>query len=131
MTSTPSWHINGMSSGWSPLLSGPRYRWRRCSLCYDLRSLTQGGRVHHAVRHYAEVPPHRAKIIAHRRQENRRLTRQTGCLAARPLETQVEREEQMAKQSLSGQSPRHVGTIGHIDHGKTPLTAATPGVFQT
>jgi elongation factor Tu len=39
--------------------------------------------------------------------------------------TQVEREDKVAKQKFARTKPHvNVGTIGHIDHGKTTLTAA-------
>jgi len=36
----------------------------------------------------------------------------------------------MAKEKLIAPSPRERGTIGHIDHGKTTLTAASQGVAE-
>ena len=37
----------------------------------------------------------------------------------------------MAKQSLKGQNHVNVGTIGHVDHGKTTLTAAITSCLAT
>ena len=81
----------------------------------DLRSTTQGrADVHHAVRSL------RGSASVDRGRDRRR----------RPEPNEKEPEEAMAKQKFERTKPHlNVGTIGHIDHGKTTLTAAITKVL--
>ena len=93
----------------------------------DLRSMTQG-RATYTMQfaRYEEVPTQLAEEI---------MAKVAGKLAARaglPLSQRLEEDETMAKAKFERTKPHvNVGTIGHIDHGKTTLTAAITKVLHT
>ena len=74
---------------------------------------TGARKFHHAVRPYEEVPASIATEITEQ--------------GSGPSDT---KEGKMAKQKFERTKPHlNVGTIGHIDHGKTTLTAAISNVL--
>ena len=94
----------------------------------DLRSMTQG-RATYTMQfaRYEEVPPAIAEEI---------MAKVAGKPAARahgiPLDAPNRRSTAMAKAKFERTKPHvNVGTIGHIDHGKTTLTAAITKVLDT
>ena len=90
----------------------------------DLRSMTQG-RATYTMQflRYEEVPKTLAEEIIAGRQV---------VMAFKPQQTSKgATEDAMAKQKFERTKPHvNVGTIGHIDHGKTTLTAAITKVLR-
>ena len=87
----------------------------------DLRSMTQG-RASYSMEfsHYAEVPPN----ARGRASSPSRRSRRVGS-PRRERRSRESTEGAMAKKKFERTKPHvNVGTIGHIDHGKTTLTAA-------
>ena len=105
----------------------------------DLRSKTQG-RANYTMQFdsYAEVPPNVAKeIIAKARGEYQPVpqyaTQATGTQQTRQTQRGPDRNEEtpVAKAKFERTKPHvNIGTIGHIDHGKTTLTAAITKVLH-
>ena len=84
----------------------------------DLRSMTQGRATYSMeFSHYAEVP------AEPRGRARRQVEELEG--SARPSASEEQEPADMAKKKFERTKPHvNVGTIGHIDHGKTTLTAA-------
>jgi translation elongation factor EF-G len=104
----------------------------------DLRSKTQG-RATHTMQfsHYAPVPAMQEEIVEKQRGggpqiSKHRLEHETPTAGPKPEDNQARIQARprtelglMAKEKFSRTKPHvNVGTIGHIDHGKTTLTAA-------
>ena len=93
----------------------------------EMRSMTQG-RATYTMQfaRYEEVPTAIAdEIMA-------KVGRQAGGAGRIPLSTRVQGALTMAKAKYERTKPHvNIGTIGHIDHGKTTLTAAITKVLHT
>ena len=100
-----------------------------------LRSMTQGRAVYSMqFDHYEEVPKNIAEQIITKAKASQAAigVRQSGAtdLATQPNRTVLTRTtRQMAKAKFERTKPHvNVGTIGHVDHGKTTLTAAITAI---
>ena len=99
----------------------------------DLRSITQGRATYTMqFERYDEVPPNIAEKVVerpHRRASPRLITEAAIVSSARSRDK--EEQTQVAKEKFERDKPHvNVGTIGHIDHGKTTLTAAITKVLS-